>query len=237
MDDKVLTVLDDEDYVYKMNYYHESIIKDDLSYLEGAKRFELRNGPRLRESYRQIIYKRSTVDINYFTKYYKENNLLCPMNQDVIAYKKGILVNRDEFNKYHSLNFDPELREGYYVPPLVCDLIMHYRECIVKLKIPKSATKIQPLVEHLYYHFPSHKCRTNRAKVLAIETISGYNIDIDENTICVSPRAIFTTDYTIKYKEYKVGHWVYDHDLDEDIYTECSSGISFFTNRVEAVKY
>ena len=147
--------------------------------------------------------------------------MLCPMDRDVIGYKKCVLISRENFKQF---------RNKIVSRNHICTAI---DMVIVTLSIPKSAKCIQPI--RLDIPVPSTKIRTNRAKVLAINSLGGRPIEVKDDEICVSPRAFYTKGN--KYKEYKVGHWVFANDLDTNIEAECSTGIAFFMNKLNAEVY
>ena len=70
------------------------------------------------------------------------------------------------------------------------------------------------------------KCRCDKAKVLSITELDGSKADILE----------MSSDYD-KAFVYKVGEIVEEPKFCEDRFNECASGIHFFINRQEAVKY
>ena len=88
---------------------------------------------------------------------------------------------------------------------------------IVVLEIPEDAKRLSA---------NGRKCRCDKAKVLGIQNIDGSQSDLIE---VVSDR---TNDFV-----YKVGEVVSVDDFDEDRWNECSTGIHFFINREEAVRY
>ena len=90
--------------------------------------------------------------------------------------------------------------------------------CIVKLKIPDDAKRLSAT---------TNKCRADKAVVLGIETIDGQ--PLPDDFIAHSSR-----DVNFKYK---LGDTLVIEDFDEDRWNECSTGIHFFINRVDAVNY
>ena len=88
--------------------------------------------------------------------------------------------------------------------------------CIVKLLIPSDAKRSSAT---------SVKCRCNKAKVLEIRDVKTRNkvkeirSDYDNNFI------------------YRVGEIVSVDDFDDDRWNECATGIHFFMNRDNAIKY
>lgn len=90
-------------------------------------------------------------------------------------------------------------------------------DVIVKLEILEDAKRSSAI---------SRKCRCNKAKVLAIETIEG--------------KSLYSLNARSKYDQtfvYKVGKIVSVDNFDEDRWNECAPGIHFFINRQEAVDY
>lgn len=90
-------------------------------------------------------------------------------------------------------------------------------DVIVKLEILEDAKRSSAT---------SRKCRCNKAKVLAIETIEGESLDH------LNARSIYYPTFI-----YKVGETVSVDNFDEDRWNECAPGIHFFINRQEAVEY
>ena len=90
-------------------------------------------------------------------------------------------------------------------------------DCIVKLEIPEDARRCS---------CTSNKCRCDKAKVLEIMTID------DEQTLT----EIENTAYR-PYITYKVGEMVYPDSFDDNRWNECSHGIHFFINKLEAIRY
>lgn len=89
-------------------------------------------------------------------------------------------------------------------------------DCIIKLLILENSKRSSST---------SIKCRCDKAKVLDIE-----NIDTGEKVESVP------SNYNINFI-YKVGEIVKVDDFDEDRWNECSSGIHFFMNKQNAIKY
>ena len=88
---------------------------------------------------------------------------------------------------------------------------------IIKLEITEDAKRTSAT---------SRKCRCNKAKVLGIYD---YNHNLLEDKEVASDR---DKDFI-----YRVGEVVEVKDFDEDRWNECSTGIHFFINFQEAVKY
>ena len=88
---------------------------------------------------------------------------------------------------------------------------------IIKLEITEDAKRTSAT---------SRKCRCNKAKVLAIYD---YNHILLEDKEVASDR---DKDFI-----YRVGEIVEVENFDEDRWNECSTGIHFFINFQEAVKY
>lgn len=90
------------------------------------------------------------------------------------------------------------------------------KDCIIKLLIMEDSKRNSAT---------TLKCRCDKAKVLDIEKIdTGEKI---EST---------PSDYDINFV-YKVGEIVKVDDFDENRWNECSSGIHFFMNKENAIKY
>jgi len=90
-------------------------------------------------------------------------------------------------------------------------------EYIVTLEIPEDAKRLSAT---------SWKCRCNKAKVLDIQSIDGS-----------APKVNEVASYYDKSFIYRVGETVFVNDFDEDRWNECSTGIHFFINREEAIRY
>lgn len=88
---------------------------------------------------------------------------------------------------------------------------------IVKLEILKDAKRSSAT---------TRKCRCDKAKVLAIETIKGEPIKY------INARSEYDHSFI-----YKVGKIVSVDNFNEDRWNECAPGIHFFINRQEAVEY
>ena len=88
---------------------------------------------------------------------------------------------------------------------------------IIKLEITEDAKRTSAT---------SRKCRCNKAKVLGIYN---YNHNLLEDKEVASDR---DKDFI-----YRVGEVAEVKDFDEDRWNECSTGIHFFINFQEAVKY
>ena len=108
--------------------------------------------------------------------------------------------------------------------PLACQekgSFIGYKKCrnnlIVKLEIPEDAYRCSAT---------SKKCRCSKAKVLSIT-----NLDGSESTSNV---AVSKYDSSFVYR---IGETVEVTDFDQNRWNECSTGIHFFMNREDAVKY
>lgn len=121
--------------------------------------------------------------------------------------------------------FEADLRGAINVPfiPMTCPdsgAFIGWKKAsdrIVKLLIPEDARRSSAT---------GRKCRTDKAVVLAIETINGRTSKLKE--VCSS--------YDNKFM-YRVGETVTVDNFDEDRFNECAPGIHFFINRQEAVEY
>lgn len=92
------------------------------------------------------------------------------------------------------------------------------KEVIVKLLIPDDAKRSSGL---------SHKCRCDKAIVLEIQDLDGTSI----------PDAFAMSFHNTSFG-YSVGRTVTPEEpFDENRFDECASGIHFFVNREEAVRY
>ena len=108
--------------------------------------------------------------------------------------------------------------------PLVCQekgSFIGYKKCrnnlIVELEIPEDAYRCSAT---------SKKCRCSKAKVLSITNLNGSESTSD---VAVSKYDSFFV--------YRIGETVEVKDFDQNRWNECSTGIHFFMNREDAVKY
>ena len=108
--------------------------------------------------------------------------------------------------------------------PLVCQekgSFIGYKKCrnnlIVELEIPEDAYRCSAT---------SKKCRCSKAKVLSITNLDGSESTSD---VAVSKYDSFFV--------YHIGETVEVTDFDQNRWNECSTGIHFFMNREDAVKY
>lgn len=88
---------------------------------------------------------------------------------------------------------------------------------IVKLLIPPDAKRSSGC---------TRKCRASKAEVIAIETLSGTNINQEK------AHSWYNEDF-----EYKVGETLEIEDFDDNRYHQCAPGIHFFIDRQDAVDY
>ena len=120
---------------------------------------------------------------------------------------------------------DANLRDAKNLPfiPYACPdtgSFIGYKKAnnmIIKLEITEDAKRTSAT---------SRKCRCNKAKVLGIYD---YNHNLLEDKEVASDR---DKDFI-----YRVGEVAEVKDFDEDRWNECSTGIHFFINFQEAVKY
>ena len=108
--------------------------------------------------------------------------------------------------------------------PLVCQekgSFIGYKKCrnnlIVKLEIPEDAYRCSAT---------SKKCRCSKAKVLSITNLDGSE----------SKSGVAVSKYDSSFV-YRIGETVEVTDFDQNRWNECSTGIHFFMNREDAVKY
>ena len=108
--------------------------------------------------------------------------------------------------------------------PLVCQekgSFIGYKKCrnnlIVELEIPKDAYRCSAT---------SKKCRCSKAKVLSIKNLDGSE----------SKSGVAVSKYNSSFV-YRIGETVEVTDFDKNRWNECSTGIHFFMNREDAVKY
>ena len=108
--------------------------------------------------------------------------------------------------------------------PLVCQekgSFIGYKKCrnnlIVKLEIPEDAYRCSAT---------SKKCRCSKAKVLSITNLDGSE----------SKSGVAVSKYDSSFV-YRIGETVEVTDFDQNRWNECSTGIHFFINREDAVKY
>ena len=108
--------------------------------------------------------------------------------------------------------------------PLVCQekgSFIGYKKCrnnlIVELEIPEDAYRCSAT---------SKKCRCSKAKVLSITNLDGSE----------SKSGVAVSEYDSSFV-YRIGETVEVTDFDQNRWNECSTGIHFFMNREDAVKY
>ena len=108
--------------------------------------------------------------------------------------------------------------------PLVCQekgSFIGYKKCrnnlIVELEIPEDAYRCSAT---------SKKCRCSKAKVLSITNLDGSESKSD----------VAVSKYDSSFV-YRIGETVEVTDFDRNRWNECSTGIHFFMNREDAVKY
>lgn len=91
---------------------------------------------------------------------------------------------------------------------------------IVTLRIPADAKRSSAF---------GRKCRCSKAEVIAIESVDNPELSINTAFSCYSG-----SENEIAYT---VGETVYPDQFDENRWLECSSGIHFFMNKEEAIRY
>ena len=131
----------------------------------------------------------------------------------------------DKAKIYNANLHDANLNDVKNLPfiPYVCPVKGSFigykkaRQKIIKLEIPEDAHRTSAT---------TRKCRCNKAKVLGI-----YDY---ENNLLEDKEVASNRD---KNFIYRVGEIVEVKDFDEDRWHECSTGIHFFINFEEAVKY
>ena len=108
--------------------------------------------------------------------------------------------------------------------PLACQekgSFIGYKKCrnnlIVELEIPEDAYRCSAT---------SKKCRCSKAKVLSITNLDGSE----------SKSGVAVSEYDSSFV-YRIGGTVEVTDFDRNRWNECSTGIHFFMNREDAVKY
>ena len=108
--------------------------------------------------------------------------------------------------------------------PLACQekgSFIGYKKCrnnlIVELEIPEDAYRCSAT---------SKKCRCSKAKVLSITNLDGSE----------SKSYVAVSKYDSSFV-YRIGGTVEVTDFDQNRWNECSTGIHFFMNREDAVKY
>lgn len=92
------------------------------------------------------------------------------------------------------------------------------RKVLIKLLIPEDAQRCSATTK---------KCRCSKAKVLGF-----YDLDGNEITDIVK---LINTHYTKC--EYVKGEWIYPDGFEADRWKECSNGIHFFINKIDAINY
>ena len=120
--------------------------------------------------------------------------------------------------------YEADLRGTKLDWPLACrekGSFIGYKKCrndlIVELEIPEDAYRCSAT---------SKKCRCSKAKVLSITNLDGSESKSDV--------AVSKHDSSFVYR---IGGTVEVTDFDQNRWNECSTGIHFFMNREDAVKY
>ena len=138
------------------------------------------------------------------------------------ANLSGAYLSEADF--YGANLYEADLRGAKLDWPLACQekgSFIGYKKCrnnlIVELEIPEDAYRCSAT---------SKKCRCSKAKVLSIT-----NLDGSEST---SDVAVSKYDSSFVYH---IGETVEVTDFDQNRWNECSTGIHFFMNREDAVKY
>ena len=88
---------------------------------------------------------------------------------------------------------------------------------LIKLLIPEDAKRCSAT---------AHKCRCDKARVLAITSLNEKSSFDSVTNVSYTPNI-----------EYKVGEMVYPDKFDDNRWNECSNGIHFFINKQEAINY
>ena len=127
-------------------------------------------------------------------------------------------------NLYEADLYEADLRGSKLDWPLVCQgkgSFIGYKKCrnnlIVELEIPEDAYRCSAT---------SKKCRCSKAKVLSITNLDGSE----------SKSGVAVSKYDSSFV-YRIGGTVEVTDFDQNRWNECSTGIHFFMNREDAVKY
>ena len=142
-----------------------------------------------------------------------------------LSFAKLLDTELKDANVYDTDFLHANLRSVKNIPfvPYVCPdtgSFIGYKKAgymIVKLEIPEDAKRLSAT---------SRKCRCNKAKVLGIYD---YERNLLEDKEVASDRD--------KNFIYRVGQTVEVKDFDEDRWHECSTGIHFFINFEEAIRY
>ena len=120
--------------------------------------------------------------------------------------------------------YEADLRGAKLDWPLACQekgSFIGYKKCrndlIVKLEIPEDAYRCSAT---------SKKCRCSKAKVLSITNLDGSESKSD----------VAVSKYDSSFV-YHIGETLEVTDFDQNRWNECSTGIHFFMNREDAVKY
>lgn len=100
-----------------------------------------------------------------------------------------------------------------------------WKKCIGDNKIP-YIVKLEIPVDAKRSSSTTNRCRCSKAKVLEIQNLDGTIADIEE------VYSVFYNKITYKVEEIVQSDW-----FDKRFWVECSNGIHFFMNRVDAVKY
>ena len=129
-----------------------------------------------------------------------------------------------EANLSRAVIYEADLGRAKLDWPLVCQekgSFIGYKKCrnnlIVELEIPEDAYRCSAT---------SKKCRCSKAKVLSITNLDGSESKSD----------VAVSKYDSSFV-YRIGETVEVTDFDQNRWNECSTGIHFFMNREDAVKY
>ena len=172
------------------------------------------------------LYCANLSDANLYCANLTGANLYCANLSDADLYCANL---SDADLRYTDLRYAnlycANISEAKNIPfiPFVCpdygSFIAYKKagEYIVELEIPEDAKRLSAT---------TRKCRCNKAKVLRILNKDRTVADITEVASNRDKEFI-----------YKVGEIVSVNDFDDNRWNECSTGIHFFINFEEAVKY
>ena len=152
------------------------------------------------------VFSNSDITKATFDKSSISTALFDNVTGELIDFRKGKVL-REDIIGYKKCRFIHSTYDIYdrFGPGLLA---------IVTLLIPKGAT---------VFSINGNKCRTNRAKVIAINDIMGAPL----------PRA----QSCYKYMSYYVGDEFNMYDFDCAYNVECGRGIHFFMNKQDAIDY
>ena len=127
----------------------------------------------------------------------------------------AILTDSNLFNA--KIDYPMNLPQGEFIAWKKLDCPENKKTYIIKLKILADSKRSRAT---------SDKCRCDKALVMEIQNLNGSKTNLTKVVNCNYARCV-----------YKVGEIVYADSWDEDRWKECSHGIHFFLDWINAVMY